>query len=120
GTLRKMRGIKLGLEAVALSIVSLGLVDAVAFLPLSISATATSTSAFRIPLLLVVLFGLGACTVLVAGRHLVRLPFVARRARLAAGLLLCAAAAAAALVGVTASLVVAATREVTGRDGLPS
>src|SRR5204863_6520388 len=83
GTLRKMRGIKLGLEAVALSIVSLGLVDAVAFLPLSISATATSTSAFRIPLLLVVLFGLGACTVLVAGRHLVRLPFVARRARLA-------------------------------------
>ena len=83
GTLRRMRGVKLGLEAIALSIVSLGMVDAVAFLPVSISATATTTSAFRIPLLLVVLFGLGACGVLVAGRHIVRLPFIARRARLA-------------------------------------
>jgi hypothetical protein len=83
GTLRRMRGVKLGLEAIALSIVSLGLVDAVAFLPLSISATATSSSGFRIPLLLVVLFGVGACGVLVAGRHFGRLPFVARRARLA-------------------------------------
>jgi hypothetical protein len=82
GTLRRMRGVKLGLEAIALSIVSLGLVDSVAFLPLSISATATTTSGFRIPLLLVVLFGLGACGVLVAGRHLLKLPFVASRARL--------------------------------------
>jgi len=72
GTLRKMRGVKLGLEAIALSIISLGLVDAVAFLPLSISATATTTSGFRIPLLVVVLFGLGACGVLVAGRRLPR------------------------------------------------
>jgi hypothetical protein len=83
GTLRRMRGVKLGLEAIAFSIISLGLVDAVAFLPLSISATATSSSSFRIPLLLVVLFGLGACGILVAGRHVVRLPFVARRKRLA-------------------------------------
>jgi hypothetical protein len=83
GTLRRMRGVKLGLEAIALSIVSLGLVDSVAFLPLSISATATTTSGFRIPLLLVVLFGIGACAILVFGRHVVRLPFVARRARLA-------------------------------------
>ncbi len=83
GTLRRMRGVKLGLEAIALSIVSLGMVDAVAFLPVSISATATTTSAFRIPLLLVVLFGLGACALLVAGRDFVRLPFIARRARLA-------------------------------------
>src|SRR5205823_9446173 len=83
GTLRKMRGVKLGLEAIALSIISLGLVDAIAFLPLSISATATSSSSFRIPLILVVLFGVGACGLLVGGRHLVRLPFVARRARLA-------------------------------------
>jgi Lysylphosphatidylglycerol synthase TM region len=83
GTLRRMRGVKLGLEAIALSIISLGLVDAIAFLPLSISATATSSSSFRIPLILVVLFGVGACGVLVAGRHLVRLPFVARRANLA-------------------------------------
>jgi hypothetical protein len=83
GTLRKMRGVKLGLEAIALSIISLGLVDAIAFLPLSISATATSSSSFRVPLILVVLFGFGACGLLVAGRHLVRLPFIARRARLA-------------------------------------
>jgi hypothetical protein len=82
GTLRRMRGVKLGLEAIALSIISLGLVDAVAFLPLSISATATSSSSFRIPLILVVLFGLGASAILVAGRHLGRLPFVASRARL--------------------------------------
>src|SRR5438045_978824 len=83
GTLRKMRGVTLGLEAIALSIISLGLVDSIAFLPLSISATATSSSSFRIPLILVVLFGVGACGLLVGGRHLVRLPFVARRARLA-------------------------------------
>ena len=81
-TLRRMPGAKLGLEAIALSIISLGLVDAVAFLPLSISATATSSSGFRTPLIFVVLFGLGACAMLVAGRHLGKVPFVARRARL--------------------------------------
>ncbi len=83
GTLRRMPGVKLGLEAIALSIISLGLVDAIAFLPLSISATATSSSSFRIPLFLVVLFGVGACGLLVGGRHLVRLPFVVRHGRLA-------------------------------------
>ncbi|HZQ04651.1 MAG TPA: lysylphosphatidylglycerol synthase domain-containing protein [Gaiellaceae bacterium] len=82
GTLRRMPGVKLGLEAIALSIISLGLVDAVAFLPLSISATATSSASFRYPLLLVVLFGVGACTILVAGQHLVRVPLLARRGRL--------------------------------------
>ena len=78
----RMRGVKLGLEAIALSIISLGLVDAVAFLPLSISATAASSSSFRWPLLLVVLFGIGSCGILVAGQHLVRIPFIANRARL--------------------------------------
>jgi len=82
GTLTRMRGVKLGLEAIALSIISLGLVDAVAFLPLSISATAASSSSFRWPLLLVVLFGIGSCGILVAGQHLVRIPFIAKRARL--------------------------------------
>jgi len=82
GTLTRMRGVKLGLEAIALSIISLGLVDAVAFLPLSISATAASSSSFRWPLLLVVLFGIGSCGILVAGQHLVRIPFIANRARL--------------------------------------
>ena len=81
-TLRRMPGVKLGLEAIGLSIVSLGLVDAVAFLPLSISATATSSSSFRWPLVLVVLFGVGACGLLVAGRRLARLPLIARRPRL--------------------------------------
>lgn len=81
-TLRRMPGVRLGLEAIVFSIISLGLVDAVAFLPLSISATATTSSAFRLPLILVVLFGLGACGILVAGQHLARLPFVARHARL--------------------------------------
>ena len=81
-TLRRMPGVKLGLEAIVLSIISLGLVDAVAFLPLSISATATTTSGFRLPMILVVLFGIGACGVLVAGRHLAKLPFVTSRARL--------------------------------------
>jgi hypothetical protein len=84
GTLSRMRGVKLGLEAIALSILSLGLVDAVAFLPLSISATATSSSSFRIPLILVVVFGIGSCGILVAGQHIVRLPLIARRARLSA------------------------------------
>lgn len=82
GTLRRMRGVTLGLEAIVLSIISLGLVDAVAFLPLSISATATSSSTFRAPLILVVLFGVGSCALLVAGQRLLRLPLVARRARL--------------------------------------
>jgi len=81
GTLRRMPGVKLGLEAIALSIISLGLVDAVAFLPISISATATSSAGFRLPLTLVVLFGFGACGILVAGRHAPRLPFIARRRR---------------------------------------
>src|SRR3954452_20722369 len=81
-TLRRMSGVKLGLEAISLSIISLGLVHAVAFLPRSIAATATSSSGFRGPLILVVLFGFGACAVLVAGRHLGKVTFVVRRARL--------------------------------------
>src|SRR4051794_22549313 len=71
GTLRRMRGVTLGLGALAFSSSPLGLVDPGPSLPLSISATATSSASFRIPLLLVVLFGLGACGILVAGRHVV-------------------------------------------------
>ena len=66
GTLRKLSGIRIGLEAIALSIISLGMLDAVAMLPLSISATATSTASFRGPLLIVVAFGLGCCALLAA------------------------------------------------------
>src|SRR5690242_2353062 len=82
-TLRRLPGVRLGLEAIALSIISLGLVDAVAFLPLSISATAATSPGFRVPLMLVVLFGLGACGILVGSRHLTRVSFVMRREWLA-------------------------------------
>jgi uncharacterized membrane protein YbhN (UPF0104 family) len=82
GTLRRLSGIRIGLEAVAFSIVSLGMVDAVAMLPLSISATATSSASFRGPLLIVVAFGFGCCALLVASARLVRLPLLRRSARL--------------------------------------
>jgi hypothetical protein len=82
GTLRRLGGIRIGLEAIALSIVSLGMVDAVAMLPLSISATATSSASFRGPLLIVVAFGLGCFALLLASARLVRLPLLRRSARL--------------------------------------
>src|SRR6185437_605518 len=61
GTLRRLGGIRLSLEAIALSIVSLGMIDAIAMLPLSISATATSSADLRGPLIIVVVFGLRCC-----------------------------------------------------------
>lgn len=82
GTLRKLAGIRIGFEAIALSIISLGMVDAVAMLPLSISATATSSASFRGPLLIVVTFGLGCCVLLVASPRVVRLPLLRRSDRL--------------------------------------
>ena len=44
GTLRRLGGVRIGFEAIVLSIISLGMIDAIAMLPLSISATALSTS----------------------------------------------------------------------------
>ncbi|MEN3341272.1 MAG: hypothetical protein V7644_676 [Actinomycetota bacterium] len=82
GTLRRLGGVRIGLEAIALSIVSLGMVDAVAMLPLSISATATSSASFRGPLLIVVAFGIGCFVLLVASARLVRLPLLRRSGRL--------------------------------------
>jgi uncharacterized membrane protein YbhN (UPF0104 family) len=82
GTLRRLGGVRIGLEAVALSIVSLGMVDAVAMLPLSISATATSSTSLRGPLLVVVLFGVGCFALLVVGAWLARMPLLRRSARL--------------------------------------
>jgi hypothetical protein len=82
GVLRKLGGIRIGLEAIVLSIVSLGMIDAVAMLPLSISATATTGSVLRGPLLIVVAFGVGCCTLLVAGVHLLRLPLLRRSRKL--------------------------------------
>jgi hypothetical protein len=82
GTLRKLGGIRIGLEAIALSIISLGMVDAVAMLPLSISATATSSASLRGPLLIVVAFGIGCCALLVASARIVGLPVLRRSRRL--------------------------------------
>jgi hypothetical protein len=82
GMLRKLGGIRVGFEAIVLSIVSLGMIDAIAMLPLSISATATSGSALRGPLLIVVVFGVGCCTLLVVGGRLIRLPVLRRSRRL--------------------------------------
>jgi hypothetical protein len=82
GTLRRLGGVRIGLEAVALSIVSLGMVDAVAMLPLSVSATATSSASFRAPLLIVVAFGICCCALLLASTRLVQLPLLRRSRRL--------------------------------------
>jgi uncharacterized membrane protein YbhN (UPF0104 family) len=81
GTLRRLGGIRVSLEAIALSIVSLGMVDAIAMLPLSVSATATSSADLRGPLLVVVAFGVGCCILLLASERLVRLPFLRRSQR---------------------------------------
>jgi hypothetical protein len=81
GTLSKLGGIRVGLEAVVLSIISLGMVDAVAMLPLSISATASSAN-LRGPLLVVVVFGLGCCALFVASTKIVGLPLLRRSRRL--------------------------------------
>jgi uncharacterized membrane protein YbhN (UPF0104 family) len=82
GTLRRLSGVRIGLEAIALSIVSLGMVDAVAMLPLSVSATATSSAGFRGPLLIVVVFGLGSCALLLGSDRLAPLPLLRRSQRL--------------------------------------
>src|ERR671936_1298305 len=82
GTLRRLGGVRIGLEAGAVSIVSLGMVDAVAMLPLSVSAIATSSASMRGPLLIVVGFGLGCCALLVGSARLVRLPLLRRSRRL--------------------------------------
>jgi Lysylphosphatidylglycerol synthase TM region len=82
GTLRRLGGIRVGFEAIVLSIVSLGMIDAIAMLPLSISATATSGSALRGPLLIVVVFGIACTTLLVVGGRVVRLPLLRRSGRL--------------------------------------
>ena len=80
-TLRRLGGVRLGLEAIGLSIISLGLVDAVAMLPLAIAAIVTSGAVFRAPLIVVLLFCLGCIGVLALGPRLVRLPFVSRSER---------------------------------------
>lgn len=81
-TLRRLGGVTVGLEAIALSILSLGLVDAVAMLPLAIAAFATAGAIFRAPLAVVLLFCLGCIGVLALGPKLGRLPLISRSSRL--------------------------------------
>jgi hypothetical protein len=81
-TLRRLGGVRLGLETVGLSIICLGLVDACAMLPLTVAAIATSGAIFRAPLIVVLLFCLGCIGVLALGPRLVLLPLVHRSLRL--------------------------------------
>ena len=82
GMLRKLGGMRVGIGAIVLSIVSLGMIDAIAMLPLSISATATTNAALRGPLLIVVVFGIACCTLLVVGGRLAQVPLLGRSRRL--------------------------------------
>jgi uncharacterized membrane protein YbhN (UPF0104 family) len=77
-TLRRLGGVRVGLDSIGLSIVSLGMVDAVAMFPLAVCALVTGDPAFRAPLVVVLLCCLGCITALVLGPRLVRLPFVDR------------------------------------------
>jgi hypothetical protein len=77
-TLRRLRGLPLGLETIVLSIVTLGLVDAMAMLPLAIAAILTSGSLFLAPLSVVILWCVGSIGILIAGPRLIRLPVMRR------------------------------------------
>ncbi len=57
--LRRLPGVRVGLDTIAVSIVALGMVDAVAMLPLAASALVTSGPVLRAPLVVVVLFCVG-------------------------------------------------------------
>jgi hypothetical protein len=80
--LRRLGGVRLGLPTIAISIVALGMIDAVAMLPLAISALATSGPVLRAPLIVVVLFCIGCLTILALGQRVKRLPVVGRWERL--------------------------------------
>lgn len=84
-TLRRLAGVTLGLDVIAFSIISLGLVDSVAMLPLAVGALATSGAIFRAPLIVVLLFCVGCIGVLILGPRVARLPLIARSSRLQAG-----------------------------------
>lgn len=81
-TLRRLGGVRLGLGTIAVSIVALGMVDAVAMLPLALAALATSGPILRAPLIVVVLFCIGCLGILTLGQRVARLPLVGRSDRL--------------------------------------
>jgi hypothetical protein len=81
-TLRRLGGVRLGLGTIAVSIVVLGMVDAVAMLPLALAALATSGPILRAPLIVVVLFCIGCLGILTLGQRVAQLPLVGRWSRL--------------------------------------
>jgi hypothetical protein len=82
--LRRLGGVRVGLKTIAVSIVALGMVDAVAMLPLAVAAVATSGPVLRAPLIVVVLFCIGCLGILTLGQRVARLPLVGRSDRLQA------------------------------------
>jgi hypothetical protein len=81
-TLRRLGGVTLRLETIAVSILALGMVDAVAMLPLAGFALATSGPVLRAPLIVVVLFCVGCLVILTLGQRVARLPLIGRSHRL--------------------------------------
>jgi hypothetical protein len=81
-TLRKLGGVTLGLKTIGVSIVALGMVDAVAMLPLAAYALAVSGPVMRAPMVVVVLFCIGCLVILTLGQRVSRLPLVGRSDRL--------------------------------------
>jgi hypothetical protein len=74
--------VTLGLKTIGVSIVALGMVDAVAMLPLATYALAASGRALRAPMVVVVLFCIGCLAILTLGQRVSRLPLVGRSDRL--------------------------------------
>jgi hypothetical protein len=81
-TLRRLGGVTLGLKTIGVSIVALGMVDAVAMLPLAAYALAVSGPVLRAPMVVVVLFCIGCLVILTLGQRVSRLPLVGRSDRL--------------------------------------
>jgi hypothetical protein len=81
-TLRRLGGVTLDLKTIAVSIVSLGMIDAVAMLPLAVYALTMSGPVLRAPLIVVVLFCLGCLGILTLGQRVSRVPLVGRSSRL--------------------------------------
>jgi hypothetical protein len=80
--LQRLGGVRLELRTIAVSIVALGMVDAVAMLPLAVAALATSGPILRAPLIVVVLFCAGCLGVITLGQRVARLPLFGRWNRL--------------------------------------
>jgi hypothetical protein len=81
-TLRRLGGVTLSLKTIGISIIALGMVDAVAMLPLAAYALAMSGPVLRAPLVVVVLFCIGCLGILTLGQRVSRLPLAGRSSRL--------------------------------------